>query len=322
MKKVKLQPYLESLAQLRHSLTQGEDATASPYYEKVRDSDFYSGIFTHGPFRQSDEPRIIAADYVLCAALCWPACNFQALRDFSTISLVFVERDDVIDADDGRDVRRMLESCVADADQDFTTTYEDQFGPLMKIVWDSLRTYVPPGQLDRLTKMTRDYFHGCLETAERHAVTETYADLEEYLRARRRTIGQAIDQILIEISLGIDLSAECENPLLWSLNSCDIERVILLQDLQSFYKEILAGESEENAVSVIARSKDINVLQAAQLTLERFHDTMDRYDELSALLIAETGSSRISHYVNGMSKFVTGLISWNSRSPRYGGSNT
>lgn len=245
MEEAKLRLYQESLAQLRHSLEQGEDAAESPYYQEVRDSDFYPGIFTHGPFRQSDRPRIVAADYILCAALCWPACNSRTLRDFSTIVVVFAERDDVIDAHNGRDVRGMIESCIVDSELDFTTTCEVQFGPLMKMVWDSLRTYAPAGQLNRLTRMTRDYLRGCLETAERRAVTETYADLEEYLRARRRTLGQAIDHVLIEISLGIDLSAKCGNPLLRSLNTCDIDRVILLQDLQSLHKEILAGEGEE-----------------------------------------------------------------------------
>lgn len=72
-------------------------------------------------------------------------------------------------------------------------------------------------------------------------------------------------------------------------------------------------------MSVIARSQDISVLQAAQLTIERFHDTMDRHAELAAQLIAQTGSSNISRYVDGMNRFVAGLISWNSRSPRYGG---
>ncbi|MGW7577519.1 terpene synthase family protein [Streptomyces sp. NPDC054765] len=319
MGKSTVQPRLESLAQLRHSLTQGEGATESPHYEEVRNSDFYPGIFARGRFPQSEEPRIIAADYVLCAALCWPACGREALWDFSAISLVFVERDDVIDADGDSDVRGMLKACIADAESAFTTTNEERFGPLMKVIWDRLRGYVPPGQLDRLTRTVLDYFHGCVETAERRTAAETYEDLDAYLEARRRTIGQAIDHILIEISLGIDLSAECENPLLQSLHTCDIDRVILLQDLQSLHKEILAGEGEENAVSVIARSRNITTMEAAQLTIERFETTMDRHAELSAQLIKETGSSSISRYVNGMNRFVAGLISWNARSPRYGG---
>lgn len=314
-----IQPRLESLAQLRHSLTQGEGATESPHYEEVRNSDLYPSIFGHGRFPQSAEPRIIAADYVLCAALCWPACGREALWDFSAISLVFVERDDVIDAEGDRDVRGMLKDCIADAESAFTTTNEEQFGPLMKLIWDRLRGYVPPGQLDRLTSKVLDYFHGCLETAERRTAAETYEDLDAYLAARRRTVGQAIDHVLIEISLGIDLSAECENPLLQSLHTCDIDRVILLQDLQSLHKEILAGEGEENAVSVIARSRNITTMEAAQLTIEHFQATMDRHAELSAQLIKETGSSSISQYVSGMNRFVAGLISWNARSPRYGG---
>ncbi|MFC3996970.1 hypothetical protein ACFOVU_13650 [Nocardiopsis sediminis] len=313
-----MHPRPTSLAQLRHSLTPVERATESPHYWEVRNSDFYPTVFARGRFPQADEPRIIAADYVQCAALCWPACGPAALWDFSAISLTFVERDDVIDADGDHDVLGMLKACIADAESGFTSTNEELFGPLMKLVWDRLRGYVPPAQLDRLTSAVLDYFHGCLETAERRTAAETYDDLDAYLRARRRTIGQAIDHVLIEISLGIDLSTELDRPLLKALHTCDIDRVVLLQDLQSLHKEILAGEGEENAVSVIARSRDITTIEAAKLTIELFQATVERHCELSDRLIEETGGG-ISPYVNGMNRFAAGLISWNARSPRYAG---
>lgn len=268
----------------------------SPHYRAVSTS-FHRWMDVHGPYRTAAERNSFATkDYVYLASTAFPACDKRTLEEFAGVCATMTERDD---------------------------DWADHWNPLIATIWTSLSSHTDPRQMSRLAGAVSAYRDGCAEHDRKLIQGDIPRCVESYLISRRRTVGQLIDHVLVEISLGIDLSDSLTDPLMIELVRCDVERVIACQDVLSFPKELRDGD-QENLVAVIAAETGCTYEDAITQACVFFKDANARTDKAAdAVLASELGRRRdVRQFVRGLNDFVAGLIEWTSCSSRYTGKAT
>ncbi|MFS8104412.1 terpene synthase family protein [Lentzea alba] len=250
-----------------------------------------------GPYRTSEERRSFAAkDYPYLASIAFPACNERLLGEFAGICATMTERDD---------------------------DWADHWNPLIADIWARLASHTDPRQMSRLTAAVSAYREGCAAHARKLIQGDIPRDVGTYLISRYLTIGQLIDHVLIEISLGIDVSDSLSDPLMAELVRCDVERVIACQDVLSFPKEHNDGD-DENLVRVIATETGCSLNDAVTQACVFFKDANARTDRAADAVLASPLGRRkdIRQFIRALNDFVAGLIEWTSCSSRYTGRTT
>lgn len=263
----------------------------SPHYRDVLTS-FHRWMEAHGPYRTTGaHASFVAKDYVYLASIAFPACDERLLWEFAGICATMSEQDD---------------------------DWADHWEPLIGEIWSRLASHVSPRQMSRLALAVSAYREGCAAYARRLIQGDIPQDIGTYLQSRYLTIGQLIDHVLIEISLGVDLADTVADPLMAELIRCDVERVIACQDVLSLHKELHAGE-HENLVHVIAAEQDCSLAEAVTQACVFFKDANARTDRAAdAVLASPLGRRRdVRQFVRGLNDFVAGLIEWTSCSTRY-----
>ncbi|MEV6237245.1 terpene synthase family protein [Lentzea sp. NPDC051838] len=263
----------------------------SPHYSATA-TDFHRWMAAKGPYRTPAALASFAAkDYVYLASIAFPACNERLLWEFSGVCATMSEQDD---------------------------DWADHWDPLIAEIWTRLASHIDPRQMSRLTDAVSAYKAGTEEYERKLIQGDIPQDVGSYLQSRYLTIGQLIDHVLIEISLGIDVSDSLSDPLMAELVRCDVERVIACQDVLSLHKELHAGE-HENLVHVIAAETGCGRTEAVAQACVFFKDANARTDRAAdAVLASPLGRRRdIRQFVRGLNDFVAGLIEWTSCSTRY-----
>lgn len=263
----------------------------SPHYRAVADS-FHRWMHAHGPYKTAVQRRSFATkDYVYLASIAFPACDERLLWEFSGVCATMSEQDD---------------------------DWADHWNPLIAEIWARLASHVDPRQMSRLNEAVSAYREGCAEYERKLNQGDIPQDVGSYLQSRYLTIGQLIDHVLIEISLGIDLDHSRSDPLMAELVRNDVERVIACQDVLSLRKELHAGE-QENLVHVIAAEQGCSPAEAMSQACVFFKDANVRTDRAAdAVLASPLGKRRdVRQFVRGLNDFVAGLIEWTSCSTRY-----
>lgn len=252
----------------------------SPYYQAVASS-----------FHEWIGNSFAAKDYPYLASIAFPACNERMLWEYAGICATMTERDD---------------------------DWADHWEPLIAEIWSRLASHTPPRQMSRLNQAVSAYREGCATHARKLIQGDIPQDVGTYLESRYFTIGQQIDHVLIEISLGIDVSDTVEDPLMADLLLYDIERVIACQDVLSFPKEQRDGDGE-NLVAVIAAEQGCSTADAMTQACVFFKDANARTDRAADLMLASPLGTRrdVRQFVRGLNDFVAGLIEWTSCSSRY-----
>lgn len=232
-----------------------------------------------------------AKDYPYLASIAWPACDERLLWEFTALAATMTERDD-----------------------DWAAHWE----PLVAEVWRRLAEHVPPRQMSRLTEAVSTYRAGCSRHEQELIQGYIPQDIGDYLSSRHHTVGQLIDHVLVEISLGIDVSDTLSHPLMDEMVRRDIDRVIACQDLLSARKELRDGD-QENLVWVIATTTGCSVQDAVALACLFLKEAMSNFDDAAAeVLRSPLGSRRdVRQFIKGLNDFVAGLIEWTSCSSRY-----
>lgn len=257
----------------------------SPHHEAVSDS-----------FHEWIGNSFAVKDYPYLASVAFPACDERLLWEYSGVCATMTERDD---------------------------DWADDWAPLIAEIWSRLASHTDPRQMTRLSNAVSAYREGCAEHARKLIQGDIPQDLDAYLQSRYLTIGQSIDHVLIEISLGIDIADTLGDPLMDELLRCDVERVIACQDVLSFSKELRDGD-RENLVHVIAVEQGCSHPDAiAEASL--FFKEANARTELWAdrVLASPLGRRRdVRQFVRGLNDFVAGLIEWTSCSSRYTGRAT
>ena len=257
----------------------------------VRQSTYYAAVTAS--FHGWPGNSFAAKDYPYLASIAFPACDKRLLWEFACICATMTERDD-----------------------DWAAHWE----PLIAEIWTRLASHTPPGQMSRLSAVVMAYREGCARHAEKLILGDIPQDIGTYLESRYFTIGQQIDHVLIEISLGVDISDTIEDPLMAELLLCDIERVIACQDVLSFPKELRDGDGE-NLVAVIAAEQGCSLADAMTEACVFFKEANARTDRAADEVLASPLGTRrdVRQFVRGLNDFVAGLIEWTSCSSRYTG---
>lgn len=263
----------------------------SPHYRTVAAS-FHRWMDVHGPHKTTTQRQSFAAkDYAYLASIAFPACDERLLWELSGVCATMSEQDD---------------------------DWADHWDPLIAEIWTRLASHVDPRQMSRLNSAVSSYREGCAEYERKLNQGDIPQHVVSYLQSRYLTIGQLIDHVLIEISLGIDLGDSRNDPLLADLVRNDVERVIACQDVLSLRKELHVGE-QENLVHVIAAEQGCSLAEATSQACVFFKDANARTDRAAdAVLASPLGTRRdVRQFVRGLNDFVAGLIEWTSCSTRY-----
>jgi hypothetical protein len=289
----------------------------SVHYESLRD-ECDEWFLSYGLIEGEDRRHAyIESNFPYLTSVIFPSANRRRFRDLCQLAAGLTLRDDEVDRDREGGGLGLLRAHLTSTRSGFTSG-EPRWEPLFADLWRSFEKYLPPQQLRRLTKSLEVYLEGCLEATGALRERATFATMDEYLRCRRKSIGHGIDHIMVEIGLGIELPPEVlSHPLFEELNLCDIDRVIVYQDILSCKKEL--ATEQENIVAVIASIRRCSLQEAVTAAHERFESEMSRFDR-AYKAIARSSLARnhdVLLYAEALHDFTAGLIEWTSRSARY-----
>ncbi len=260
-----------------------------------------------------------ATNFPYVTAVCWPACDRTCLFDLACLTVALNVRDHEFDTHHRGHVEQLTRNFLSDISSDCTRCTDQRWGPVFADIWHRLRTHLSPTLLARLGDTIADYLRGCVDYDRNVTTRGQPRSLEEYMTWRERTIGQAIDHRMIEISVDIDLPEHARaHPLVRHLTRIDIRRTILAQDILSVKKELLDGE-QENAVAVIATTQHCPLDEALDRARAHYETEMSRFDQAHRELLNSDPGQRadLRRWTTGLNDFHAGLLEWSTGSARY-----
>jgi hypothetical protein len=293
----------------------------SPHYDATLKDEFDAWILSSSPFFEDERWRrkVRAIDYPYLVSVCWPASDRRRLWDIAALATALNERDDEYDAERYGASLASLRASAIDARAHYAAVTEPRWGPLFADIWHSFAEYVSAPQMVRFTEVVATFLDGCIAYDERLIAYGAFTCVEDYLEARYLPLGQLIDHVLVELSLGIDISEVLDEPALQAVVRADVERVAVCQDILSLRKEIAGGEDAGNIVLVIARSRSCPLPSALAEACRLYEEKTVRFDHLAGELAATSlgRKQEVRLFVEGLQSFMSGLIEWTLHSARY-----
>jgi hypothetical protein len=256
-------------------------------------------------------------------AVCWPACDRTRLFDLACLTVALNVLDHELDTHRGR-VHELARDLLDDLGSGCSRCSDRRWGPVFADIWRRLEIHLSPAFMTRFGATIAEHLHGCVNYDRYLRTHGQPRDVTHYMALRTRTVGQAIDHRMVEISLDVDLPRHITNhPLVQRLCSIDIRRTVLAQDILSAVKELLDGE-QENIVAVIAMTQRCTLPHAMDRASAAYVDEMDRFDQAhKQLLTSNLGQDeQLRRWTAGLNDFHAGLLDWSSGSPRYTLGNT
>jgi hypothetical protein len=159
-----------------------------------------------------------------------------------------IERDDEWDRGRRGASAQAMSASLADALSPGDLLAETRWDPVLADIWRSFADYLPPPQIMRFQTGVAQFIQGCITYDMQLIKQGMFVDVEVYLAAQDVTLGNNIDQIMVEISLEIDLAQVLDDSAIQAIKKCDNDRVLLWHDLLSLNKELSSGEHDENDV--------------------------------------------------------------------------
>jgi hypothetical protein len=291
----------------------------SVHYDATLNDELDAWILSSTPLDDEQRQKARAFDYSYLVAVCWPESDRRRLWDFTTLAVALMERDGDYDTRRYGASLAELRASAADARAQYATVTEPRWGPLLAGIWRSFAGYVSAPQMTRFAQVMATFLDGCVAYDERLIESGPFIDVDDYLDARCRSVGQLIDHVMLEISLGIDIGAVLEEPALKAVVQADVERVAFCQDILSLRKDLAEGEDAENVVLVITRARSCPLPSAIAEACRIYDEKTARFDRLAERLAGTSlGREReVSSFVEGLRSFTAGLIEWTLRSARY-----
>jgi hypothetical protein len=296
-----------------------------PHYGEIW-QEWHAWFLSTGRFPAAEQrQRVTATDYPYLGAASWPACDQRRLWDITCLSALLIESDDDYDANragygDVRFRQQLLQATAADFRMADVERLEPRWGPLFAQTWRSLSEYVQPRVLRRLAEQCARYVEGCAAVDGYLATHGEFINVPDYLDIRYYTVGQLIDHVFVEISLGIDLGDVIDDPVMTAIIDSDIRRTIISQDFLSLRKELSAdGGQVENLVVVLARSKHCPLTEALAIATDLYAAENQVFDRL-AEQITRTPLGRLPEvvaFIHGLNDFAAGYMDWTAGSGRY-----
>ncbi|MGW0522388.1 terpene synthase family protein [Crossiella sp. NPDC003009] len=198
------------------------------------------------------------------------------------------------------------------------TGLTDPYALALHDIGARFRGCATPTQVRRFTEAHRRWlFAVAWQVANR--ATGRMPGLDEYLSMRLGTSGGPPTMAMLEIGLGEEVpSSELDSPRVRALTDCASMVAALDNDLHSYRKERLLGQTEQNLVTVL-RTGSERSLEEAVLAAVGIRDRLMSLFLRLAERVRRGGSAPLRSYVDCLGHGIRGNIDWALRVPRYQG---
>ncbi|MFI5783373.1 terpene synthase family protein [Nocardia sp. NPDC051570] len=179
--------------------------------------------------------------------------------------------------------------------------------------------HASPGLAVRLRAGWQDVADAFLEEAIRRHRNETL-DLESYAERRVKVHFRQWMVAHLEFSLGIDLGALADHPLIRSAQNHTVWHVALTNDCHSLVKELSANEST-NAIIELIRHDRMDLQAAVDKVVALIHQAEQDYlqvrDDIRRNAIGDNAD--VIAFVDGLAFLASANLRWCQRTTRYHG---
>ncbi|MBP2477800.1 hypothetical protein JOF53_006672 [Crossiella equi] len=200
-------------------------------------------------------------------------------------------------------------------DSPVRTTSADPYAVALNDIGARFRGCATPVQVHRFAQAHRRWLLAVAWQIANRAENRV-PDVDDYLLMRLGTCGGPPTMAMLEIAQGEEVPAhEMDSPRVRALTDCACLVAALDNDLHSYRKERLLGQTDQNLVTV---------LQTAGADLESaVRQAVAIRDRLMVLFLAlsdsvrRRASSALKSYVDGLAHAIRGNLDWALRTPRY-----
>jgi hypothetical protein len=250
----------------------------------------------------------VAADGAAVDVMCWkfPHADPDRLFEVCLLVTVFIWLDDM--EGDAPDPRLLLAAARGSA---------DAAGPVAA-AFAEIVAALRRGGGERMGARLLSGIDECFTAyAAKRDVARRIVGYDGYLAARRDDFAGGVLLWFVEYLYGVDLDEMSAAPAdLTPLHAACLENVFLVNDLLSFRKEYLAGETM-NAVSVLCGTAGLGTQQAVDVVCRRVAASEAAFLTAADALLADRPA--LAPYVTGLRTMLAGNWAWMWTAPRYHG---
>ncbi|MFJ9855011.1 terpene synthase family protein [Streptomyces sp. NPDC101150] len=250
----------------------------------------------------------------------WPWARWGRLWDCTALTAAMAFADDVIDAMDYETRHVALDQWHATAEERGAFTLDEQCDQLVKRLARGFGTYLAPTQFERLIGALKEPSYACVEAARRAAEGTDLDSFNAYMELRRDTNGYAFHEMLIEMTLEVDMSGIIGQEPMRGLLAYDAERLTALDGLMTITKGLSEGTDSDNLVFVLAGMRGITSLQeAVDAAFDFAREAEKRYRRQARVVLDSTLGNRddVRRFVSGLDGALAGLIAVLPQASRY-----
>ncbi|KAF9030695.1 terpenoid synthase [Hymenopellis radicata] len=301
----------------------------SPHYRAAQ-KESVAWLESFKPFSPAAQIAFNKCDFSLVCALTFPEASHVKLRSCCDLMHTFFTLDEYTD---NLPTKEVIARCEATMDAILHVDKprpegESIIGEIARQFWKRASSFAPEPVKERFVKAWRIYLDSVIQQAERRS-SSYICTIDEYMLARRDNIGSDPSFAFLEISLNVCLPHEVmEHPAIASLNKDTSDMIVLANDMSSYKKEVLADDSDYNAVTVVMHNEKTDLAGALQWLSDRHDEIVEHFlrvrdDILNKRNFPTYGEDidrQIALYINGLGQWIRGHDEWNFGSGRYFGS--
>ncbi|KZP33092.1 terpenoid synthase [Athelia psychrophila] len=302
----------------------------SPYYVATQ-AESVAWLESFRPFSPKAQAAFNNVDCSLLAALIFSKSSYYNLRSGCDLMATFFILDDYTDLCNGPDSKALCDAtmdAIMNPDKP-RPQGESIIGEITRQFWKRASLNAPKACQERFVKAWRTYVDSVVLQAERRS-SSYICTVEDYMDDRRDNVGAKPALALLEISLELDLPhSVMEHPAIISLNNDITDMTTLANDMYSYKKEVLGGDADYNAVTVVMYNQKTDLAGALQWISNTHDELVDRFlstrqDVLDKRGVPSWGKDtdrQVAAYVDGLGQWIRGHDEWNFESGRYFGSD-
>ncbi|KAH8831311.1 isoprenoid synthase domain-containing protein [Flagelloscypha sp. PMI_526] len=271
-------------------------------------------------FSDNKKVFIASGQNELLVSHCYPFAdyeNFRTICDF--VNLLFVV-DEISDDQNGEDARATGEVFLK-AMQNEGWHDGSSLASMTKDYRTRLLRRIGPNSARRFMKMCEDYINAVSREAKLRESGEIL-DLKPYIHLRRENSAVRLCFGLYEMCLGLDLPHYVfEDPSFMTVYFAACDHVCWANDVYSYAMEIEKGHTGNNVVSVLRRTKALDLQQASDFVgiycdglVNTFCKTRKSISSFDPAVERD-----VQLYIDALSCWMRGNLDWSFESQRYFG---
>nr|BBH51515.1 putative sesquiterpene synthase [Clitopilus sp.] len=193
--------------------------------------------------------------------------------------------------------------------------------PYAAMLWDLLRRLRSTGHMGmykRFKQAFLDFSSSQVQQSTNRNV-DRIPPVDEFILMRRKTIGAALVEAMVEYSLDLDIpSYVWEHPVIVGMSQATSDIMTWPNDLCSFNKEQADGDYQ-NLVCVLQHNHGLELQEAIDLLTKMISDRVQDYVDLKNQLpsFGPDVDPALHTYLTALEQFVQGTVVWYYSSPRY-----